>query len=90
MGGEAFIYPFLMIVVSIGSILLSEALLQIFKIQNKFLFFEFIGAAAPIVIMLMGLSDPSMDWAYVSFSMGLAAIASCLVAIFYVSFRFPK
>ncbi|MEO6716355.1 MAG: hypothetical protein ABIM50_03790 [Novosphingobium sp.] len=90
MGIEAFIYPFLIIVVFGASIILSKIVLQLFKIRNKIIFFGSISLAAPIMVMLMAFSDPAMDWAYVRFSMGLAAIASCLVALFFVLFRFPK
>ena len=90
MGGEAFLYPFLIVAVALISVILAETLRKTSIFRKKLVHFLLITFASPSLVLLLGLRDPNMVWSYVMFSVGLAAIISCSVAVSYALFRFPK
>jgi hypothetical protein len=90
MGGEAFVYPLLILAVTVASALIALIFRRMFGAKYRFVQFSMVAVAAPMAFMLMAMRNPEMAWEYVRFSTGLAAVASCTVAIPYVLIRLPK
>lgn len=90
MGVELFIFPVLFAIVVVASVISIEILRKIFGIGSKAILILIVTLVAPAMVLLMGLRDPYVEWSSVTFSMGLSAIISCFVAIFYLRFRVPK
>lgn len=90
MGGEAFIYPILIVTVVMASVILAKVLRKILAVRSRLVAFLIVAFFAPTIMLLIALQDPKMVWDYVMFSVGLSAIASCSVAVYYALFRLPK
>ena len=87
MGGEAFLFPLLIIVVVIASVLLAEFLRKMFRSGSNIFVLLAVAFAAPATMLVMALRDSATVWAYAGISIALSAIASCSVAIYYALFR---
>ena len=87
MGGEAFIYPFLILTSAVASVIFAVILRKVFGTNYRFAQFLLVAVAAPLTVMLMAIRDPERVWEYARFSTGLSAIASCSVAVVCVLIR---
>ena len=90
MGGEAFIYPFLILTSAVASVIFAVILRKVFGTNYRFAQFLLVAVAAPLTVMLMAMGDPEMVWEYVTFSAGLSALTSCSVAVVYALIRLRK
>ncbi|HVR91215.1 MAG TPA: hypothetical protein VHG29_09005 [Novosphingobium sp.] len=90
MGGEAFLYPFLIFTCAVASVMFAVILRKILGTKYGFAQFLLVAIAAPLTVLLMAMRDPEMDWEYVRFSLGLSAITSCSVVVFYALIRLRK
>ena len=90
MGGEVFIYPILIVTVVMVSVILAEVLRKLLAVKSMPVVLLAVALVAPTIMFLIALQDPKMVWAYVMFSVGLSAIASCSVAVYYALFRLPR
>jgi hypothetical protein len=90
MGVEAFIYPFLILISALVSMILAACLRKIFGAKYGVSQFLLVAVAAPSTVLFLSVRDPAMVWEYVAFSSGLSAVASWSVAIFYAWARMRK
>lgn len=83
MGGEAFLYPFLVLACALASGLCARMLHRKFGARGRFLQLLLIAFTAPVSVLVLALWDPNVDWDYAKFSIRLSAITSCTIAAIY-------